>query len=149
MASEQNALPPDEDPDSGLLSPQESLDDDELGGDVDDGYSPPERPSELTAWGTTAREARGHEDVGRRLAREVPDVSDTDDSDGLGDSADTDGELIDDQVGDVRAGRLASPDDVSDDEPDYWARDVGIDGGGASAEEAAMHVIPESYEDRR
>ena len=28
---------------------------------------------------------------------------------------------------------------------DYWATDAGIDGGGASAEEAAIHVVPDSF----
>jgi hypothetical protein len=28
---------------------------------------------------------------------------------------------------------------------DYWATDAGIDGAGASAEEAAIHVVPDSF----
>jgi hypothetical protein len=122
----------------GLLSPEESLDDDELGIDPDEGYSPAERPWGLSAWGTTAREAASFEDLGHRLAREEPAQNDTVHGDGIGDSSDTDGELIDDQVGDVRAGRLVIEDI---DESGPWARDVGIDGAGASAEEAAMHIV--------
>ena len=129
---------------SGLLSPEESLDDDELGIDPDEGYSPAERPWGLSAWGTTAREAASHEDLGHRLAREDAERSDPIDGDGIGDTSDTDGELIDDQVGDVRAGRLVIGDiDASDPRSDYWAHDVGIDGAGASAEEAAMHIVPD------
>jgi hypothetical protein len=80
--------------------------------------------------------------LARRLAREVPDVTDRWDGDGIGDSADSDGELIDDQVGDLRAGRLVAFDlDATDPSTDYRARDVGIDGGAASAEEAAMHIV--------
>ena len=30
---------------------------------------------------------------------------------------------------------------VRNDEPDQWAFDVGIDGAGASAEEAAVHIV--------
>lgn len=47
------------------------------------------------------------------------------------------------QVGTVRAGRLTSYDEGMgrDEEKDVVAFDVGIDGAGASAEEAAMHVI--------
>ena len=94
------------------------------------------------AWGLTAREARTHESLARRLAREVPDVTDQWDGDGIGDSADSDGELIDDQVGDMRAGRLVAFDvDPTDPGTDYLAHDVGIDGGAASAEEAAMHIV--------
>jgi hypothetical protein len=125
-----------------LLEPEESLDSEETGIDFDEGYSPPERPRELRAWGLTTREARTRESLARRLAREVPDVSDQWDGDGIGDSADSDGELIDDQVGDMRAGRLvALAIDATDPTTDYRAHDVGIDGGAASAEEAAMHIV--------
>jgi hypothetical protein len=125
-----------------LLEPEESLDSEQTGVDLDEGYSPPERPSELGAWGLTTTEARTHESLARRLAREVPDVTDDWDGDGIGDSADRDGEPIDDQVGDVRAGRLvAFGVDPTDPGTDYLAHDVGIDGGGASAEEAAIHII--------
>lgn len=64
------------------------------------------------------------------------------DGDGIGDSADSDGEPIDDQVGGMRAGRLVAVDiDPTDPGTDYLAHDIGIDGGAASAEEAAMHVV--------
>ncbi|OBI32523.1 hypothetical protein EHH44_09850 [Mycolicibacter terrae] len=125
-----------------LLEPEEAVDSELTGVDLDEGYSPPERPLELRAWGLTAREARLGESLARRLAREVPDVTDQGDGDGIGDSADSDGEPIDDQVGDWRAGRLVAFDfDPTDAGSDYRAYDVGIDGGAASAEEAAMHVV--------
>lgn len=131
---------------SELLPPDESLDDDELGADAD-GYSPAERPWGLDAWGNTEREEAAHEDLDHRLAREQPDVSYAVYGDGIGDTSDTDGEPIDDQVGDLRSGRLVLGDiDVSDSGSDYQARDVGIDGAGASAEEAAMHIVPDEYE---
>jgi hypothetical protein len=125
-----------------LLSPEESLDDDELGGDPDEGYSPPERPWGVTAWGTTAAEQAGHEDLAHRLAREEPDVGDVDFGDGIGDTSDTDGEPVDREVGAMRSGRLVLEDlDEADPRSDYFARDIGVDGAGASAEEAAMHVV--------
>ncbi|ORW95235.1 DUF5709 domain-containing protein [Mycolicibacter terrae] len=125
-----------------LLEPEESTDSEQTGIDLDEGYSPPERPRELQAWGLTAREARTHESLARRLARELPEVTDQWDGDGIGDSADSDGEAIDDQVGDMRAGRLVSFDfDPTDPAAEYLAHDVGIDGGAASAEEAAMHIV--------
>ncbi|MCV7407692.1 DUF5709 domain-containing protein [Mycobacterium marseillense] len=125
-----------------LLEPEESVDSEQTGVDLDEGYSPPERPQELRAWGLTAREARTHESLARRLARELPDVTDQWDGDGIGDSADGDGEPIDDQVGGMRAGRLVAFDvDPTDPATDYLAYDVGIDGGAASAEEAAIHII--------
>jgi hypothetical protein len=125
-----------------LLEPEESLDSEQTGIDLDEGYSPPERPRELRAWGLTTREARTHESLARRLASELPDVTDQWDGDGIGDSADSDGEPIDDQVGGMRAGRLVAFGlDPTDPGTDYLAHDVGIDGGAASAEEAAIHII--------
>ncbi|MFD5213322.1 DUF5709 domain-containing protein [Microbacterium sp. NPDC058345] len=128
----------------GLLPVEESLDSDEFdeGALEDEGYSPLEYRSGNLSWGLTEREARGHEPLAKRLARELPDITDDDPGDGLGDAWDTDGELLDDQVGSVRAGRLVLADTSSlDPQADYWARDVGIDGAAASAEEAAIHVV--------
>jgi hypothetical protein len=133
----------------GLLRPQESWDEDELDGDdVEAGYSPPSRARGSLGWGVTAREAAGRESLDQRLAHEVPDTWLTqDDGDGLGDSSDTDGELIDDQVGAARAGRLLAYDvDSNDARSDYWSHDVGIDSAGASAEEAAVHIVRDDFE---
>ncbi|UMG93375.1 DUF5709 domain-containing protein [Nocardioides sp. TF02-7] len=60
-------------------------------------------------------------------------------------ASDSDGE-----VGDQRAGRLVEPDQggTEDTESDLLARDVGIDGAAASAEEAAVHVVPEEGDER-
>jgi hypothetical protein len=133
------------------LPEEEALDEDEVGIDPGEGYSPPERPQGITAWGTTEYEDIVREDLATRLAHEEPELSDRYVGDGIGDSFDTDGEPIDDQVGDVRAGRLTFEDlDPSEPNQEYWAVDVGIDGGGASAEEAAMHIVaddgPDEYD---
>jgi hypothetical protein len=133
---------------AGLLPVEESLDPDEFDEDLldNEGYSPLEYRSGNLSWGLTGREARGHEPLVARLARELPDTIDGDDdhSDGLGDARDTDGELLDDQVGYARSGRLVLADTTSlDPQADYWALDVGIDGGAASAEEAAIHIVDE------
>jgi hypothetical protein len=50
-----------------------------------------------------------------------------------------------DEVGSVRAGRLVAPDwgFGEDEEAELVADDVGISGGAASAEEAAVHIIEE------
>lgn len=132
-----------------LLPPEEGLDDQEVGEDPDEGYSPRERPLALFAWGTTAAEESTQESLDRLLAREEPERADAaGDGDGLGDTTDTDGELIDDQVGDRRAGRLLIADvDAADPRSDYWATDIGIDGAGASAEEAAIHIVPDDQFD--
>jgi hypothetical protein len=72
----------------------------------------------------------------------VPDFV-PDEGDGIGDTADTDGEPWDDEVGELRAGRLVASDrgETADSDDELWARDIGVDGAGASAEEAAMHVV--------
>jgi hypothetical protein len=130
--------------DDGIQDPEDALED---GDPLDQGYSPPERPLAINDWGTTAREESTGESWDSRLAREVPDVTD-DDSDDLGDVEGTDGELLDDEVGDFRAGRLVATDEgaTSDTDEELYATDVGIDGGAASAEEAAVHVInPRDY----
>lgn len=127
------------DTDSGVLEPDESLDDAGVDDVLDEGYSPPERPLAVNDWGVTANEAGGHESLDARLRRELPDGGSSD-GDDLGDTSDTDGELYDDEVGTDRAGRLAEYDGAPD---DYYATDVGLDGGAASAEEAAVHVVPD------
>ncbi|SOD98294.1 DUF5709 domain-containing protein [Blastococcus haudaquaticus] len=128
---------------SGLLEAEDTLDDLRGVRDVlDTGWSPPERPWAVDDWGTTEAEESAGESLDGRLARELPDGA-ADEGDGLGDTTDTDGELLDDEVGDERAGRLVDADDggTEDRDDELWARDAGIDGAAASAEEAAVHVV--------
>jgi Family of unknown function (DUF5709) len=128
---------------SGVLEPEDTLDGTSGVRDVlDTGWSPPERPWAVEDWGTTESEESAGESLSGRLARELPDSSD-DDGDGLGDASDTDGELLDDEVGDVRAGRLVDADfgGEADTDAELYAQDTGIDGAAASAEEAAVHVV--------
>jgi hypothetical protein len=128
---------------SGVLEPEDTLDGTAGVRDVlDTGWSPAERPWAVDDWGTTGEEESEGESLDGRLARELPDRFD-DEGDGLGDSSDTDGELLDDEVGDVRAGRLVDAGDggTSDTDDELWARDEGIDGAAASAEEAAVHIV--------
>ena len=63
---------------------------------------------------------------------------------------DVDGLLLDDGP-DPRAGRLVAEDEGAhpDEEADLVARDAGIDGGGATAEEAAIHVVDDDDTDIR
>jgi hypothetical protein len=129
---------------SGLLEPEDTLVDTPGVRDIlDTGWSPPERPWAVDDWGTTEAEESAGESLSGRLARELPDGEPFDDGDGLGDAPDTDGELLDDEVGDVRAGRLVDADEggIDDRDPELFARDAGIDGAAASAEEAAVHVV--------
>ncbi|MFF9458266.1 DUF5709 domain-containing protein [Streptomyces flaveolus] len=130
--------------DAGVLDASDTLD--HRSGDevLDEGYSPPDKPWGVEHPGVTASERWRGESLDERLSEEVPDVG-VPEGDGIGDVWDTDGELVDDEVGHERAGRLVAPDEGShtNTESDLFASDVGLDGAGASAEEAAMHVIPD------
>ncbi len=136
--------------DEGQLSEEDTLDDRGLDDALDEGYSPPERPRGLDAFGTTAAEQQRGESLEQRLRQEEPDPTtdpdaalsrdDLDDDEALSESD----EFFDrDEVGDRRAGRLRAPDEgiFEDDEKDEVAEDTGIDGGAASAEEAAIHIV--------
>ncbi|MFF9344782.1 MULTISPECIES: DUF5709 domain-containing protein [unclassified Streptomyces] len=128
--------------DAGVLDYEDTLE--ASGGDpLDAGYSPPERPLGIEHTGVTAAERLRGESLEERLAEEEPDLAPPE-GDGIGDATDTDGELLDDQVGGRRAGRLVSDDQgTGPAPPEPHARDLGIDGGAASAEEAAMHIVDE------
>jgi hypothetical protein len=125
--------------DDGVLDAEDTLEDRDS---LDEGYSPPERSRATEDWGTTERETATGESWEGRLAREVPETADSG-GDDLGDLVGTDGELLDDEVGDERAGRLIASNDGSgaDNDEELYASDVGIDGGAASAEEAAVHIV--------
>jgi Family of unknown function (DUF5709) len=126
---------------------------------LDRGVAPPEH------WSSVIRNADDPESLDQLLAEEEPDPAlDLDDEDvpeGSApdgedgeddDEADeyVDGLLLDDGP-DPRAGRLVAEDEGAhpDEEADLVARDVGIDGGGASAEEAALHVVDDDDTDIR
>lgn len=128
--------PPNDDLDMQNALGERTLDD-----TLDEGYSPPERPLAVEDYGTTQGEQAEGESLDRRLARERPEV-DTEPGDGIGDLAEGNGEPLDGQVGDERTGRLA--DDEASARYGYrgLGHDVGIDGGAATAEEAAVHTIP-------
>jgi hypothetical protein len=135
---------------------------------LDRGVIPPERWSAGIRYGTTEEEQAEGESLDQLLAEEEPDdteeeledalelddeepedVEDFDEDDDAGDE-DVDGLLLDDGP-DPRAGRLVAEDEGAhpDEEEDLVATDVGIDGGGATAEEAAMHVVEEDDYDIR
>ena len=130
---------------------------DTLDGDVGDdpldtGVITPERWSTAIRYGTTAEEEERGESLDQLLAEEEPDPAlDLDDEDGesyadiAGDDAagdeDVDGLLLDEPA--PRAGRLVAEDEGAHGAaaPALAARDVGIDRGAATAEEAAVHVV--------
>ena len=149
-----------------IIDPEDELSEDDADQVLEQGYSPPERPLALDKFGTTLAEEREGETLDQRLAEEEPDPNMEvdlvegepavrageggdvpDDIDyGAGDVPDNvfeDGVIDDGEVGDARAGRLVDPDQggAGDNEKDLIGDDVGVDGAGAGAEEAAVHIV--------
>ncbi|MCW2797595.1 DUF5709 domain-containing protein [Nocardioides sp.] len=111
---------------------------------LDEGYSPPEKWSVAEGFGNTPLEEELGETLDQRIAQEEPEADPYDVA--AAEADDPDNGVFDSEVGNVRAGRLVEDDDVPGLEQDFLADDVGIDGAGASAEEAAMHVIDDDEE---
>ncbi len=128
--------------DDDQLQPEDTLVDRGVDDILDEGISPPERP-----YARTNLDHPGPETLDELLAEEEPDPVSRlgnvlDELDG--DDSDDESEFPeDDEVGRARSGRLVATNEGfgEDDDSELFASDVGIDGGAASAEEAAMHVI--------
>ncbi|WP_043175318.1 DUF5709 domain-containing protein [Streptomyces sp. NRRL B-24484] len=134
----------DEQADASALDLQNALDERTYDDILDEGWSPPERPFGVRQAGTTAGEQREGETLDQRLARELPD-EEPDGGDRIGDLPGGDGEPVDPEAGTERAGRLVAPDEGAHDRTtELFAEDVGIDAGAACAEEAAVHIVPDS-----
>jgi hypothetical protein len=127
---------------------------------LDRGVATPERWSAPIRTGGTADEAEAGESLDELLAEEEPDIDDDDLDDDYDEPDENAPEhdvrrtLLDDGP-DPRAGRLTSEDgspDASDDNPyssddgEAVGYDAGIDGGAATAEEAAMHALDDADE---
>lgn len=122
---------------------------------LDRGIATPERWSAAMKSGSTTAEQLSGASLDRCLAREDPDDG-VDPADDRPDGISWDENATDGDIGDLladssptpRTGRLVRA--VNDEaayltwETDAVAREVGIDGGGATAEEAALHVLPDS-----
>ena len=125
---------------------------------LDRGVAAPERWSAGMRFGTTAGEQQTGESLDDLLAEEEPDTPFDEDEESPEDIAgdpdaadeDVDGLLLDEGP-DPRAGRLVADDEGAhpDTEADLVAHDTGIDGGAATAEEAAVHVVDEDDYDIR
>jgi hypothetical protein len=116
---------------------------------LDRGVAPPEHWSAAMKFGATAEEQETGESLDQLLAEEEPDVEPEIDDERLEDE-DADGLLLDDGP-DPRAGRLVAEDEGTHAviDGDLVAQDAGIDGAGASAEEAAVHVVEDDDNDVR
>lgn len=131
---------------------EEQLDQDQLQSDtnleergvddaLDEGYSPPEKPSVLLREGE-------HETLDERLSEEIPEpdpYAETEAERAADDGVSDESDFLDPETGDERAGRLIDPNGGigPDVDKELIGYDAGIDAGAASAEEAAMHVIPD------
>lgn len=124
--------------DENQLQPEDTLVDRGLDDALDEGYSPPEKWSAAEGYGNTPYEEEIGESLDQRIAQEEvePDPY-------L--QADYESDEPPGEVGAHRSGRLVADDEGAhqDNEADLVAQDVGINGAGASAEEAAVHIIEE------
>jgi len=104
---------------------------------LDEGLTPPEKWSAGEGFGTTVDEYRRGESFEQRLSQEEPDIDP--------DAEWTEDDLDDGEVGNGRSGRLVDPDGgIGEDHVhELVGDDVGVDGGAASAEEAAVHIVEE------
>ena len=132
--------------DDGVLDPEDALDGNPGDDPLDPGIIPADRWSAGERFGTTLAEERQGESLDQLLAEEVPDPDPY-----AEDEADPEAGLLAEGAepydeAQPRAGRLVAEDEGAhpDTEADLVARDVGIDGGAAGAEEAAVHVEDEN-----
>ena len=139
----QNEVPDREEQlDQDQLQPYHSLEDRGVADALDEGYSPPEKPSVLLREGE-------HETLDERLSEEIPEpdpYAETEEEEAADDGVSNESDFVDDgEVGDERAGRLMDPNEGIglDTDKDLIGQDAGIDAGAASAEEAAVHIIPD------
>jgi hypothetical protein len=130
---------PDESEQLDQLQADETLVDRGVADVLDEGYTTPEHWSAAQGYGNTPAEMRRGESLDMKLAAELPDELEP-----VGGWKDDPLETR--EVGGRRAGRLVDHHGYSD-ESDVIAEDIGIDGGAASAEEAAMHIIDPDDED--
>ena len=120
------------------LQPADTLIDRGVDDVLDEGYIAPDNWSPAQGFGNTPAEMRQRENLDMRVKQEEPEAEAPDDS-----PWNPEGESR--EVGSVRAGRLV---DTGERDHESVAFSVGIDGGAASAEEAAMHIIePDDDED--
>ncbi|SCG78447.1 DUF5709 domain-containing protein [Micromonospora humi] len=124
--------------DDGVLDASDTLDD-SVGDPLDTGIAAADHWTAANRFGTTAAEERAGDSLAHLLAQEEPDV------DPYAEEADGDEDELTRRgyERETRSGRLVADDQGfgEDEQADSVAWDVGIDGGAASAEEAAVHVV--------
>jgi len=136
----------------GVISDADSLEGDPSTDELDPGIIPPDGWAAADRFGTTEAEEEQGESLDQHLAEEQPDVDPYAEAEDEDEEASSEDEyLAETDEPDPRAGRLVAEDEGAhpDTEPDLVAEDVGIDAGGAGAEEAAVHVEDEDEAERR
>ena len=125
--------------DDGVLDASDTLDDERVGDPLDTGIVAPDRWTAANRFGTTPAEERAGESLAQLLAQEEPDI------DPYAEAGDDDEDELTRRgyEREARTGRLVADDEGlgEDEQADAIAWDAGIDGGGASAEEAAVHLV--------
>jgi hypothetical protein len=126
---------------------------------MDVGWNPPEKWSVGQGYGNTPLEEAMGETFEQRLRQEVAEPDPYEQAEVEAERGElaalvaeepvTDPQGTDGEVGAARAGRLVAPDEGArtDAEGDLVGFDVGIDGAAATAEEAAVHVVPDPDDD--
>jgi hypothetical protein len=138
-----------------VLDANDTLDGDPGDDPLDGGIVTPDRWSAGVQYALKGEEES--ESLDELLDEEEPDETVDPDEDSWDENATyQDVERLQrDEEADPRSGRLVSPDEDTDDvsetlvssEDEEVARDTGIDGGAATAEEAAVHVIDDPEDD--
>jgi Family of unknown function (DUF5709) len=129
----------------------DTLDGDPGDDPLDRGVIAPQHWSAATRFGTTGAEQQAGGSLDRLLAAEEPDIPGYLDEDEQPEDLAADDDAADEDIDglllgagpDPRAGRLVAEDEGAHPagEADLVAYDVGIDGGAATAEEAAVHIV--------
>lgn len=120
------------------LSTADSLIDRGVADPLDEGYVAPDHWSPAQGYGNTPAEMARNETIEQRLPQEEPEPRPEEHERHWNPGGESR------QVGNRRAGRLVASGvgpGGEDQESQSLAKDVGISGGAASAEEAAMHII--------
>ncbi|MDR0959697.1 MAG: DUF5709 domain-containing protein [Propionibacteriaceae bacterium] len=130
---------PDESEQLDQLQPDDTLLSRGVDDVLDEGYIAPDHWSPAQGFGNTAEEMAQEETIDQRLRQEEPETLPGDDDSWRPDDAGEERE-----VGFRRSGRLIDANggyDGEDEEGELVGGEVGIDGGAACAEEAAIHIV--------
>lgn len=143
MTTEYDEVVPEESEQLDQLQPDETLLDRGVSDVLDEGYVTAEKWSPAMGFGNTPAEMKRGETLEQRMAQEAPELvpEETPWNPDPNESR---------EVGHLRSGRLVDANGGypgEDAEPESVGHDVGIDGGAASAEEAAMHIIDDFDDD--